>query len=366
MRLSPILSLYVGRLFLTTFLAVLGAMLVVILLADTVELLRRVSGKSHVSFTMVLEMALLKLPYMGQRTFPFAALFGGIAVFWRLSRHHELTVVRASGISAWQFLFPALVVALFLGAVQSGVFNPVASTFYARYQRQEAFLIDRSHSTLVISATGLWLRQAGETGQSVIHAVQVLQQDEGVHLREVSVFNYEGKDRFVGRINAETAELADGFWLLRQCWLMGQEEPTRFVAELRLPTDLTVAKIQNSFAPPETISFWELPEFIRTLENAGFSALGHRLHFNILLAAPLLMCAMVLIAASFSLRHPRRGGTIHIIGAGVLTGFALHFFSDVIFAIGLSDRVPVALAAWTPAVVATLLGMATLLHLEDG
>jgi lipopolysaccharide export system permease protein len=366
MRLSPILSLYVGRQFFATFAAVLGLMLVVILLADTVELLRRVSGKTHVTFAMVVEMAFLKLPYMGQRTFPFAALFGGIALFWRLSRHHELTVVRATGISAWQFLFPALVVAFLLGAFQTGVFNPIASTFYARYQRQETYLIDKAHSTLALSATGLWLRQAGETGQSVIHAIRVLQQEESVELREVSVFNYEGKDRFVDRINAAAAELRDGYWLLRECWLMGPEQPSRFVAELRLPTDLTIAKIQNSFAPPETISFWELPEFIRTLEDAGFSALGHRLHLNILLAAPLLMCSMVLIAASFSLRHPRRGGAIYVIGAGVLTGFALHFFSDVIFAIGLSDRVPVTLAAWTPAVVAALLGMATLLHLEDG
>jgi len=49
-----------------------------------------------------------------------------------------------------------------------------------------------------------------------------------------------------------------------------------------------------------------------------------------------------------------------------LTGFVLYFFSDVVFALGLSDSIPVALAAWTPSGVATLLGLTTLLHLEDG
>ena len=63
--------------------------------------------------------------------------------------------------------------------------------------------------------------------------------------------------------------------------------------------------------------------------------------------------------------YPTRG-TVFIIAGGVLTGFVLYFFSDVVFALGLSDSIPVTLAAWTPSGVATLLGLAMLLHLEDG
>ena len=40
--------------------------------------------------------------------------------------------------------------------------------------------------------------------------------------------------------------------------------------------------------------------------------------------------------------------------------------SDLVFALGLSGRVPVELAAWAPAAVCLLLGGTTLLHLEDG
>jgi lipopolysaccharide export system permease protein len=52
--------------------------------------------------------------------------------------------------------------------------------------------------------------------------------------------------------------------------------------------------------------------------------------------------------------------------AGVAAGFALYFFSDVVFALGLSATIPVSLAAWTPAGVSCLLGASLLLHLEDG
>lgn len=366
MRLSPTLSVYIGRHYLLAFLAMIALFLVIILLADSIELLRRTAGRPHVGFGMVLEMALLKLPYMGQRTFPFAGLFAGILLFWRLSRNHELTVVRASGVSAWQFLVPVLFVAFALGVLQITVFNPLSATFFARYEREEAFLIDQSRNTLAISDSGLWLRQVGDSGQSVVHAQHVLQLDNGIELRDVSFFNYEGTDTFAERIDAAFARLENGHWLMRDAWQMTPEQPSRFHAELTLPTDLTVARIQDSFASPETISFWQLPEFIATLERSGFSAVAHRLQFNALLAAPLLMCAMVLIAASFSLRHPRKGGTLYVVAGGLLSGFVLYIFSDVVFAIGLSDRLPIALAAWTPAVVATLLGLSTLLHLEDG
>jgi len=85
-----------------------------------------------------------------------------------------------------------------------------------------------------------------------------------------------------------------------------------------------------------------------------------------LLALPLLLAATALIAAAFSLRGPRRGGVAMIIGAGVFMGFLLYSLSDIAFALALSAKIPAPLAAWAPAVASMLLGIALLLHLEDG
>ena len=75
---------------------------------------------------------------------------------------------------------------------------------------------------------------------------------------------------------------------------------------------------------------------------------------------------MVLIAATFSLRLTRRGGTGLLILGGLFAGFLLYTVSDVVLAFGLSATIPVVLAAWAPAGVFTLLGLAMLFHLEDG
>ena len=187
-----------------------------------------------------------------------------------------------------------------------------------------------------------------------------------MELSKVNVFIYSGADKFNYRLDAKKAILEDGFWHMSDVWVHQPDIPSQHENEFWLETDLTLGSIQDSFAPPETMSFWDLPTFIEALESAGFSAIRHRLHWHTLLAAPLLMCAMVLIAATFTLRHTRRSGTVFVISGGVLTGFVLYFFSDIVFAFGLSDSIPVTLAAWTPSGVATLLGLAMLLHLEDG
>ncbi len=367
MGISITLSSYLGRQFLASFLAVFAGILLVILLADTIELLRRVAGKPDVTFIMVAEMALLKLPFMGQQTFPFAALFAAMVVFWRLSRHHELVVVRAAGVSVWQFLLPAVVVAILLGVVQVTVFNPMASAFLARFERIEALRINRQVTTLAVSGSGLWLREAEGDRQAVIHAERVVQDGDGVELLDVTVFRFEGEDRFIGRIGAASARLGDGEWRLVEASVLDLDRDAVYHAELSVPTTLTVSRIRDSFASPRTISFWNLPGFIATLEAAGFSATGHRLQLHTLLAAPLLMCAMVLVAATFTLRlHGRRGGAMLIVAGALVTGFAFHIFSDLVFALGLADRVPVALSAWTPSSVITLLGVSSLLFLEDG
>ena len=366
MRLSPTLSLYIGRHFLLSFVVLFALFVLMVVLFDVVELLRRAAARPEVTFGMVVEMALLKLPHMAQKLFPFAVLFGGMAAFWRLTRSQELMITRAAGVSAWQFLFPVIALAFLLGIFQISVVNPLASTTLSRYDRLEASLLKGQKSFLALSSNGLWLRQSNADGQSVVHARHVLQQGKNVELTDMVVFSYAGADKFRERTDAEFARLEDGFWHMTNAWVHTPEKLPRFEKDHWVATDLTLSKIQDSFAPPETMSFWDLPGFIGTLEKAGFSAIRHRLYWHSLLASPLLMCAMILIAASFTLRHSRRGGTTFIIACGVLTGFILYFFSDIVFALGLSDSIPVTLAAWTPSGVATLLGLATLLHLEDG
>lgn len=363
LRLSPTLSGYIARQYTVWFLSFLFGLLGVIVLVSIIDLLDRLARKSA-SLAVVVEMVLLKLPFLSQEVMPFTVLFAGLACFWRLTRSHELVVTRAAGISVWQALVPVLGVSLLVGILSVTVLNPVASVLLGRFEQLEAKYIRNQASTLSVSRHGLWLRQADENGQSVIHANRATHSSMTLH--GVIVFRFAEEDHFVGRIDAERAVLQPGSWQLYSAWKSSPGTREQFVERLEIPTDLTREKILDSFAPPETISFWSLPDFIELLENAGFSATHHKLQLHRLLATPLLLAAIILLAASFSLRPQRRGRVGLVILGGVLTGFMLYFVSNFVFALGLSGKIPVILSAWTPTGVALMLGVAVLLHLEDG
>ena len=367
MMAAPLLSGYIARNFLLSVFIIFMSFVFIIFLIETIELLRRAASADGISMGLILQMALLKLPFMAQQTFPFAILFGGMVSFWRLTRSRELVVARAACVSAWQFLMPVVLIALGMGLFQIMAFNPLASALLAKYDQLNGSYLKGQTNQLEISKTGLWLRQATTKNQSVVHAKTVGINGRAIELRDVSIFVFSENSQYTGRITASSASLEDGFWHLKKAFIHTPENPVAEAkAEHWFETDLTLNNIQDSFASPETMSFWALPSFINNLDRAGFSALRHRLYWHSLLAGPLLLGSMVLIAATFTLRPSQRGGTTFIVIGGILTGFVLFFFSDLMFALGLRDSIPVVLAAWIPSGICALLGLAMVFHLEDG
>jgi lipopolysaccharide export system permease protein len=364
-HLARTLSAYIARQFFGWFCAVFGTVLVVTFLLDYVELIRRAGSRLQVTLGTLFEMAALKLPHGAQQVLPFAILFGTMLAFWRLTRSNELVVARAAGLSVWQFLTPAMLVALFVGVIAVTVFNPIAAHLDARYEMLEGRVLQHGADELLLSGGGLWLRQSDEAGnQIIIHAGKLTNRNQ-VH-NGITLFFFNDRTQFISRIDARAATLDQGAWLIEDGMRWLPDEPPQPFARLRLPTNLTPRNIEESFASPDTMSFWDLPGFIALLEQSGFPAQRHRLHYNVLLARPFLLCAMVLVAATFSLRMHRSGGVGTMIVGGVVAGFLLYFLSDIVFALGLSAKVPVVLAAWTPTGISLVFGASMLLHLEDG
>ena len=145
--------------------------------------------------------------------------------------------------------------------------TPVSARLLVQYAGLEAKYLRGQASQLAVSRNGLWLRQGDAEHQSVIHALRVA--DQGVRLDDTIIFLYGKGDHFEGRIDARSAQLQSGNWLLKRAWVSDTRGVTKYYPAYRLPTTLTRAQIQESFAPPSTISFWNLPGFIKTAMTAS-------------------------------------------------------------------------------------------------
>ena len=358
------LSLYIARQFIIWFAALVGVAAVLVLLLDSLELVRRAASKPEVGVITVLQMALLHLPYIIDIVLPFAMLFAAMAALWQLSRHQELAVARAAGLSIWQLLLPGLVVAVLLGGLKIVAFNPLAAASLAMFEDFEVQYFNRRPNNPVLSSSGLWLKDYSGVFDLVIRA-ESLRPREQV-LEDVTVFQFVEQDQFSSRIDAATAVLQDGAWRFETVRVVGPNRPAVELESLALSTRLDWSRLEESFASPASMPIWRLPAFIRMLEDAGFSAAPHRVYFHVTLAAPLTMAAMVLIAAGFAIRPPRRGGILALMTMAAIAGLGVHLLTQVFLRLGLAGQLPAVLAAWAPIGGITMLSAAWLLYTEDG
>ncbi|MCA3423473.1 MAG: LPS export ABC transporter permease LptG [Roseomonas sp.] len=374
MTLPITLMTYVARRFAAMALLMVLALSALVALFDLIELLRRAATRPEANFALVSQIAALRVPYVAMQILPFAVLLGGIIAFWRLTRFSELVVARAAGISAWGFLAGPVLVALLLGLGASMALSPLSSAMLARAERLDQLYLRNVGGITALAGGRLWLRQADDglqpQGVAIISgrpiATRELRPGEALRLAEVTVWRLSAEDRPLARIEATSALLQPGRWRFDGAMVFGADRVAGAPQSLDFPTELTPERIENSFASPDTLSLWALPEFITVLENAGFSAIRHRLYFQSLLALPLLAIAMALLAAGFSMRSARRGGVARMIAGGVSAGFALFVLDKVTGEFGEAGTLPVVLAAWAPAGAGFLLAAALLLHLEDG
>jgi lipopolysaccharide export system permease protein len=374
MMLPVTLMAYVARRFAAMALLMVVALSALVALFDLIELLRRAATRPDANFVLVSQIAALRIPYVAMQILPFAVLLGGIIAFWRLTRFSELVVARAAGISAWGFLAGPVLVALLLGLGASTAISPLSSAMLARAERLDQVYLRNVGGITALAGGRLWLRQADDglqpQGVAIISgrpmATRELRPGEALRLAEVTVWRLSAEDRPLARIEAASALLQPGRWRFEGAVVFGAERVASAPQNIDFPTELTPERIENSFATPDTLSLWALPEFIKILEDAGFSAIRHRLHFQSLLALPLLAIAMALLAAGFSMRSARRGGVARMIAGGVSAGFALFVLDKITGEFGEAGTLPVVLAAWAPAGAGFLLAAALLLHLEDG
>lgn len=332
-----------------------------ITLIDFTEFSSRTVGLPGFTVQTALAISALRVPMIMQQAVPFVALIAAIATLVSLNRKYELVIARASGISAWQFLLPCCFGALVFGLLTVGVLNPLAAMAVSRSETLETeFRGPGSHSSSAVP----WLRQKTADSDTIIGARAIL--NRGMELSDVTLFSLNAEGDIVERRDAERAYLRDGYWELHDVRrVRGGEQLPRIETD-RVPTNLRPEFVQERLARPETIPFYELPAQIEVAQSYGLKASAFATQFHTLMALPLLLVAMTLIAATVSMRFQRMGQSATMILGGVLAGFLLYVVSVLVKAFGDAGFVPPFIVAWIPVVVAMFFGVTFLLYKEDG
>ncbi|MGF1648926.1 MAG: LPS export ABC transporter permease LptG [Hyphomicrobiaceae bacterium] len=360
----PTLSTYLAKRFFVAILAVFVMCSVLIFMIDFIEMLRQSGKRGEVSLDRVVMLTLLRLPAYAELLIIFAVLAGTMWTLLQLNRKSELAVMRAGGMSVWQFIAPGAIVALGFGVFGVTVYNPLAAAarsqsemLFARYYGREAnFLIQSNRPT--------WLRQESVDGSSVIHGAAV--SNGGETLTTVTVVKFGRTGSFAERLSAERADLREGYWELTNAWVSRPSDAPQRFERYHLATHLSPERVQDAVGSLIAQSIWDLPRLIDLAGDAGLPTAPYEVQFHFLLSRPMLLIAMVLLGATVSLRSFRSGGVQTMVLLGLGAGFAMFLAVEVSRQLGASGLVAPWVVAWVPVGVASLLASTVLLHQEDG
>lgn len=364
------LHLYFARKFLASLAIVFLLFFLIMLMLGVVDQIRRFDIGT-ISFAQAIGLAALHTPASLYKILPLIVLLATLTLFLGLARSSELVIARASGRSALRSLMAPVLACIAAGGVTVAVFNPLVAATAQEYEALSNRYSQGSGSVLSISPEGLWLRQGDAGGQMVIRAAHT--NTDGTVLQDVTFLAFGPDAAPLYRVEAARAALTAGAWQLSDAKRWPLDDPSAIAERqaqrfetLTVPSDLTRERIRDSFGSPSDVPIWQLPDFIAELERAGFSALQHRVWFQMELALPAFYVAMMLIAAGFTMRHTRFARTGPMVMLALGLGLALFFLRNFVQLMGESGQIPVALAAWSPPAIGIFLSLGLLLHLEDG
>ncbi len=324
----------------------------------------KISYGKNLSFSLLGKLTLLKYPYTINKTTAFMVFLSCMYCLSQLTKSSELIVARSVGVSIWQILLPLIAGTLILGVVFIAAINPIAAVLLAKQEKILHKYIKNAESIITLYHQGIWLKEKSLERNIIIHADYAYGKD--VILHGVDFFILNQHNHFIKRLRAASAKLENNYWILTKVSMLTKDEAAVLYDIYKIPTNLVITKLQDNFSSPETISFWQLPEFIKTIKASGFPANKHTLYYYNLLIYPLFLAAMVLISARFALTNARSGNANFMIISGVIFGFIIYFFNSYIITLSSSGRMPIIVAAIAPTMIAMLIGVLLVLYSDDG
>ena len=357
--LPRVTDTYVLSSFLFYFVVLLASFVLMFQVFTFFELLSDII-RNRIGMDRVLAYHFFLTPRLIYELAPFAVLTAVLVSFGILTKHNEVTALKACGVSVYRLAAPILV---------AGVLLSGALFAFDHYWVPEA---DRRQDALRAEIKGrpaqTFLRP-DRRWISGLHDRMFYYKyfDQAQHVMlGVNVFEIDpARFRLKRHISAERArwEPSLNAWVFENGWSrdMNGNNVTRFddfsggtrtFPELEEPPDYFVKEVKQS----RQMNFHELGAYIGELQQSGFDTVALQVQLQKKFSVPLFALIMAMVSIPFAFLAGNRGA---MAGVGVSLGIAIVYWSvgQVFEQFGNLSQLPVQIAAWSPDAVFSLAGL---------
>jgi lipopolysaccharide export system permease protein len=286
-------------------------------------------------------------------TLPLTVLVGGVAGLLSLQTTREMTVIKSAGMSIWRLMRAPLATTLLMGLAITLAVHPAV------------VVLDRnlsvSGSEDQVSAGAFWMEERSAPVRYILEADYV--HPGGEALGNVSIFMLDSPRQ---RIEAESAELVDGEWVMPKANLFVSNRVAESVADFRLATSTSRGDMRAKLSSVKDLTVYELAATLAAQINDPKELAQTYTQFMKLIALPMALCGSLVIAFAFTAGYRRTnkyGGTVLY---GIVLGFVVYVVTELASRAGDAGVIQPVVAVLGPALVAIVAGATVLLNREDG
>jgi len=359
-----ILNKYISINFIKVFFYVLLTLSGIIFLITFLEKVKSANIPSNILLLNIL----YELPtYLGT-LLPFSILISSMILIYKLENTSELTIIRGSGVSVWQFITPIILISMIIGIIYTTGINPLSVHLkHVNKELEKTYKLSTTDIDLKYTNRGFWLKEQNDQSQSFVYAEEIQKKNNYLSAKYITIFELDKNKNFVQRIEAKEGNIKDNLIEMNNVNILVPAKKIQTFKTYLHPTNLSLQKLTDNFELPDAVSFWKLPQMINFFDKNGFPIRNYQITYYKLIFLPISLIAMAIFGAIFSLSTNTRDvkSPMKIIfGTGM--GFIIFFMNQVFMTFGKAGTLPIIISTGSIPILIILLSILSLLTTEDG
>ena len=365
-RFPLILDDYVLRNFIGYLLLILASFMVLTVIFTFFELISDIM-RNKIHMLTVGEYLLNQVPSLVYLVTPLSVLLGVLVTFGLMQKSNEITAMKATGISIYRTVVPILIISLGLAGclfLLDQWYVPYANkrveTLKNTIKGRPAQTYARPDRKWIFGQTEK--KHNGITPNRKIYYYEFYEPDRNV-FGNVSSFELDPHTFQISRrVFAARAHWSDNLqkWVFEKGWdrSFNGDSVTGYqpfevgtFAELNEPPNYFKKEVRQS----QEMSYEELRNYIRDLQQAGFDVVRLRVALQKKIAFPLITVVMAILAVPFALSMGRKGA-LSGVATALIIALVYWVTSNLFEAMGNVSQLPPLIAAWAPDFIFGLTG----------
>ena len=310
----------------------------------------------NVQIYLPILMSIIFVPSILYNMFPFIILFSGIWFFLKIKKSDEVTAMKVSGVSTFSIILVPCLVSVLLGILILTSINPITSVLVKKYERIKGNYEKEMDYLAAITENGIWIKEKN----TILRSSNL----EGENLMNITIYEFDENINFLKRIQAESANINSFKWNLKNAKIIDSNGKilSSNIKNFIYNSTYDLKKIKSLYTNLDTISFWNIENQIKLLEERGYSTkeMESKLHRS--LAYPFFLLSMVLLSGVFTLGINFKEDNLTYIIITIITSVIIYFFNDFSLVLGKAEKLPVVVSAWMPIIIIFIFGAVGAIH----